>query len=164
MIRHHFRDSESVGGVSLSPSHVPDIAITPEPWTADALCAQIDHDPFFPEKGESATEAKRICNGRKASRSPSQNLKAVAPCPVREQCLAYALANSERSGIWGGKSVGERRKLEPKVPHSMTGRKFPCLQDGCERTYSTEKGANAHLYRVHGWTTVTGARRTESAA
>jgi WhiB family redox-sensing transcriptional regulator len=64
-------------------------------WQADALCAQTDPEAFFPEKGGSTREAKRICDG----------------CEVRSACLDYALANDERFGIWGGLSERERRKL-----------------------------------------------------
>lgn len=64
-------------------------------WQADALCAQTDPEAFFPEKGGSTREAKRICDG----------------CEVRSQCLDYALANDERFGIWGGLSERERRRL-----------------------------------------------------
>lgn len=64
-------------------------------WQADALCAQTDPEAFFPEKGGSTREAKRICEG----------------CEVRSECLEFALANDERFGIWGGLSERERRKL-----------------------------------------------------
>jgi WhiB family redox-sensing transcriptional regulator len=64
-------------------------------WQSDSLCAQTDPEAFFPEKGGSTRDAKRIC----------------ASCEVRSQCLEYALANDERFGIWGGLSERERRKL-----------------------------------------------------
>ena len=64
-------------------------------WQADALCAQTDPEAFFPEKGGSTREAKRICES----------------CEVRAECLEYALENDERFGIWGGLSERERRKL-----------------------------------------------------
>ena len=64
-------------------------------WQGDALCAQTDPEAFFPEKGGSTREAKRICES----------------CEVRAECLEYALANDERFGIWGGLSERERRKL-----------------------------------------------------
>lgn len=70
-------------------------AIDPEPWKEDAVCAQTDPDAFFPEKGGSTKDAKRICQG----------------CPVQAQCLQYALDNDERFGIWGGYSERERRRL-----------------------------------------------------
>lgn len=66
------------------------------PWAADAKCLQADPETFFPEKGGSTREAKRIC----------------VECGVREQCLDYALENDERFGIWGGLSERERRKLK----------------------------------------------------
>jgi WhiB family transcriptional regulator, redox-sensing transcriptional regulator len=68
---------------------------TPQ-WQDRALCAQTDPEAFFPEKGGSTREAKRICLG----------------CEVRDECLEYALANDERFGIWGGLSERERRRLK----------------------------------------------------
>ena len=64
-----------------------------------ALCAQTDPEAFFPEKGGSTREAKKVCTG----------------CEVRAECLEYALANDERFGIWGGLSERERRKLKKRA-------------------------------------------------
>jgi WhiB family transcriptional regulator, redox-sensing transcriptional regulator len=66
------------------------------PWASKAKCLQAEPETFFPEKGGSTREAKRIC----------------ALCEVREPCLEYALANDERFGIWGGLSERERRRLK----------------------------------------------------
>src|SRR5438270_8347507 len=66
-----------------------------ESWRLDALCAETDPEAFFPEKGGSTREAKRVCGG----------------CPVRLQCLEFALDSDERFGIWGGLSERERRRL-----------------------------------------------------
>jgi WhiB family redox-sensing transcriptional regulator len=68
-------------------------------WQSDALCAQTDPEAFFPEKGGSTRDAKRICT----------------TCDVRDQCLEYALQNDERFGIWGGLSERERRKLKRRA-------------------------------------------------
>ena len=65
-------------------------------WAERALCAQTDPEAFFPEKGGSTREAKKVCLG----------------CDVRSECLEYALANDERFGIWGGLSERERRRLK----------------------------------------------------
>ncbi|MBM7414282.1 WhiB family redox-sensing transcriptional regulator [Rhodococcus sp. PvP016] len=65
-------------------------------WQERALCAQTDPEAFFPEKGGSTREAKRICLG----------------CEVKDDCLEYALAHDERFGIWGGLSERERRRLK----------------------------------------------------
>jgi WhiB family transcriptional regulator, redox-sensing transcriptional regulator len=65
-------------------------------WQSRALCAQTDPESFFPEKGGSTREAKKICLN----------------CEVKVDCLSYALANDERFGIWGGLSERERRRLK----------------------------------------------------
>jgi WhiB family transcriptional regulator, redox-sensing transcriptional regulator len=71
-------------------------ATADDQWQERALCAQTDPEAFFPEKGGSTREAKRICQG----------------CEVRDACLDYALAHDERFGIWGGLSERERRRLK----------------------------------------------------
>ena len=68
-------------------------------WQERALCAQTDPEAFFPEKGGSTREAKKVC----------------VSCEVRAECLEYALENDERFGIWGGMSERERRKLKRRV-------------------------------------------------
>lgn len=96
-----------------SSSHGRLVEWTPderEPWMNEGLCAQTDPEAFFPEKGGSTRAAKKIC----------------AECDVVEQCLAYALRNEERFGIWGGKSERERRKLlghPPRTSHAMATRR-----------------------------------------
>jgi len=68
-------------------------------WQERALCAQTDPEAFFPEKGGSTREAKKVCVG----------------CEVRSECLEYALSNDERFGIWGGLSERDRRKLKKRA-------------------------------------------------
>lgn len=68
-------------------------------WQSDALCAQTDPEAFFPEKGGSTRDAKKICT----------------TCEVKGECLQYALHNDERFGIWGGLSERERRKLRRRA-------------------------------------------------
>jgi WhiB family transcriptional regulator, redox-sensing transcriptional regulator len=81
-----------VPGSPLRPVDDDDAALA---WQTDSLCAQTDPEAFFPEKGGSTRDAKKICG----------------QCEVRAQCLQYALDNDERFGIWGGLSERERRKL-----------------------------------------------------
>jgi WhiB family redox-sensing transcriptional regulator len=64
-------------------------------WQAQANCAGVDPDLFFPERGASTREAKAVCRA----------------CVVRQECLEYALVNGEKFGIWGGLSERERRRL-----------------------------------------------------
>jgi len=68
-------------------------------WQERALCSQTDPEAFFPEKGGSTREAKRICSR----------------CEVKGECLEYALGHDERFGIWGGLSERERRRLKRRV-------------------------------------------------
>ena len=68
-------------------------------WQDQALCAQTDPEAFFPEKGGSTREAKRICQA----------------CPVRDECLEFALEHDERFGIRGGLSDRERRRLKRDI-------------------------------------------------
>jgi WhiB family transcriptional regulator, redox-sensing transcriptional regulator len=54
-------------------------------WRDQAACSGMDVDLFYPERGATAPEAKRICRW----------------CPVRIECLNYALRTDERYGVWG---------------------------------------------------------------
>ena len=68
-------------------------------WQERSLCAQTDPEAFFPEKGGSTREAKKVCTG----------------CEVRKECLEYALEHDERFGIWGGLSERERRRVKKEA-------------------------------------------------
>lgn len=67
----------------------------PLEWRDGGLCAQTDPEVFFPEKGSSPNLAKQVCQA----------------CPVRTECLEYALERSIRFGVWGGLTERERRRL-----------------------------------------------------
>jgi len=65
-------------------------------WRDHALCAEVDPDLFYPEKGsDSGVAAKKVCRA----------------CPVTAECLAYALEMGEEHGVWGGMSPQQRRRL-----------------------------------------------------
>lgn len=66
-------------------------------WQDRGACREVDPDLFFPGKGEPVDPARRICAG----------------CPVRAECLAYALAASGPAlvGVWGGTTERERRTI-----------------------------------------------------
>ncbi len=91
---HYDHDSANVIELDMD-----DILADPPEWQERALCAQTDPEAFFPEKGGSTREAKRICSG----------------CEVRSECLEYALDKDERFGIWGGMSERERRRLRRRA-------------------------------------------------
>ena len=64
------------GAVPLASMSVEELITAVElEWQERALCAQTDPEAFFPEKGGSTREAKRICQS----------------CEVRDECLEYAL-------------------------------------------------------------------------
>ena len=64
-------------------------------WQQRANCQGLDPDLFFPDRGTSTAEAKKVC----------------ADCAVKEDCLEWALDAGEKFGIWGGTSERERRRL-----------------------------------------------------
>ena len=72
----------------------------PLSWQDRALCLQTDPEAFFPEKGGSTRDPKKVCLN----------------CEVRSECLGYALENGERFGVWGGLSERERQRLKPPKP------------------------------------------------
>ncbi|AVO21663.1 WhiB family transcription factor [Mycobacterium phage MooMoo] len=67
-----------------------------EEWADRAVCQTTDPESFYPEKGSSTKDAKQVCAG----------------CPVRVECLQWALDNNEEFGVWGGYSERERRKIK----------------------------------------------------
>lgn len=94
-LKRRVQDSGLVARRRHGVTTAPLVAGEDPDWMAEALCAQTDPEVWFPEKGGSTLEAKRMC----------------ARCDVTEKCGVYALANDERFGVWGGMSQQERRKL-----------------------------------------------------
>ena len=76
-----------------------------EPWQEQAVCAQVDPEIFFPDKGGSPRQAKQIC----------------AECPVRLQCLEFALEHNERHGVFGGLTERERQSIRKRPPVGFCG-------------------------------------------
>ena len=84
--------------MALLASHA--LSIQPDAWRARAACRDTDPDLFFPVGTtgpaiEQIDAAKAVCG----------------ECDVNEQCLEFALATNQDSGVWGGTSEEERRKL-----------------------------------------------------
>jgi WhiB family redox-sensing transcriptional regulator len=72
------------------------IPITEErPWVVFSACKDKEPDIFFPEDRKAVRDAVAIC----------------ATCPVRPECLEYALETDIRYGIWGGTTEKQRRRL-----------------------------------------------------
>jgi WhiB family transcriptional regulator, redox-sensing transcriptional regulator len=68
--------------------------VTDQDWRAQGLCSGTDPDLFFAVGAIEHKQAKRICRG----------------CPVRQDCLAYAMDSPVDHGIWGGLTERERRR------------------------------------------------------
>ena len=71
-----------------------------EDWRKLAACRYTEPDLFFPigTTGPAVDQieaAKRVCRS----------------CEALEPCLDFALATNQESGVWGGTSEEERRKL-----------------------------------------------------
>ncbi|HVM67315.1 MAG TPA: WhiB family transcriptional regulator [Acidimicrobiales bacterium] len=71
-----------------------------ECWRANAACAEVDSDLFFPVgvTGPAIPQiaaAKAVC----------------ARCGVRSECLEFAIVTNQEYGVWGGTSEEERRAL-----------------------------------------------------
>jgi len=64
-------------------------------WFDDAACRDVDTDVFFPVSEAESGAAKAVC----------------ATCPVREQCLEFALEARPGDGVWGGLTAQERHRL-----------------------------------------------------
>lgn len=70
-------------------------------WRDYALCVEVDPELFFPDAQHSSEnrQARKLC----------------FECPVREECLGYALVNRIDYGIWGGCTPLERKLLRRKL-------------------------------------------------
>lgn len=64
-------------------------------WMANGNCADKAPALFFPSDGVGVEIAKKVC----------------VDCPVKAQCLEYALDQRIDHGVWGGTSERERRRI-----------------------------------------------------
>jgi WhiB family transcriptional regulator, redox-sensing transcriptional regulator len=73
--------------------------ITDTDWGDRGLCKSADPEELFIE-GAAQNRAKAVCTG----------------CPVRTECLSYALDQRIEYGVWGGMTERERRALLRRRP------------------------------------------------
>ena len=66
-----------------------------ESWMAHGKCVGKSPNIFFPSSGLGVERAQKICQ----------------ECAVQEACLAYALCNRIKHGVWGGQSERQRRRM-----------------------------------------------------
>ena len=95
----------------------------PPAWHQHAARAGTDPDLFFPGRGQPITDARRVC----------------ATCPVKAECLDYAIRNGETIGVWGGTLERERRAMRSAIiaehpPELPLDDPQPTLFDGDDTT------------------------------
>ena len=87
------------GNSTLVPAVGGQVDVTQVPdeyaWMLHARCRGANPTEFFPSDGLGVEMAQRICAG----------------CPVRLDCLEYALLHRIEHGVWGGASERERRRI-----------------------------------------------------
>lgn len=86
-------------------------------WRYQAKCMDVDTNIFYPPRDRRqykgiADRAKAVCWGT-GEGDPK--------CPVRSQCLWYAVSTQDTHGIWGGMSHRERSHLVRKFETLQTG-------------------------------------------
>jgi len=90
----------------------------PPSWVVQAACRGMDPAIFLPDDRRPLDAARAVCAG----------------CPVREPCLAEAVADPSIRGVWAGTTFEERvalRKASPgydrrnRRPGRLVGRRRP---------------------------------------
>jgi WhiB family redox-sensing transcriptional regulator len=102
------------------------VGAAPADWRRLAACRSADPELFFPVSGGGwsgqVEKAKALCG----------------TCPVRRQCLQYAIGEDEAYGVWGGMTEDERRRVSwlawergrARVGGSSAATKFLSLTQG----------------------------------
>ena len=79
-------------------------AITPaapvDDWARYGSCRQTDPEIFFP-----------VGTSGPALKQTEQAKEICTRCPVRQECLSWALESGQETGVWGGLSEWERGEL-----------------------------------------------------
>lgn len=94
--------------MTVTPTWVRGKEVPDTSWTKDASCRGHDPNLWFPTGGSTWEERKQIRTA----------LDICRQCPVKEQCLNYALRH-EREGIWGGRTQREREALRRHLNMSL---------------------------------------------
>jgi WhiB family redox-sensing transcriptional regulator len=75
-------------------------------WEEQARCRQYDPEIFFAPRARAERKAKTICG----------------KCPVKVDCLVFALQAKVEFGIWGGTNGKERRAMIRRSPQGTDWR------------------------------------------
>lgn len=77
-------------------------------WMQRARCASLQEgelDNFFLERADNTENRRKVAFCKQVCKG----------CPVRQDCLKFALAHNMRYGIWGGMTTRERRRYFPRA-------------------------------------------------
>jgi len=77
--------------------------LRPEPWTEQASCRGVPDTVFYPPQG------------RRIDAAVHDAVTYCARCPVRDECLRYAIDRDEPHGIWGGLTPGQRQQIQHRI-------------------------------------------------
>jgi WhiB family redox-sensing transcriptional regulator len=83
--------------IDTTPDECPDVSILGQrpAWQRRAACRGKGCDLWFAAGGDALDAARSVCE----------------PCPVRRECLSYALSDPGLVGIWAGTDERERRRM-----------------------------------------------------
>ncbi len=73
-------------------------------WRSEAACLNVDPELFFPI-GNTGPAVAQVAEAKAVCRE----------CSVESDCLQWAIANNQDSGVWGGLSEEERRSLKRRA-------------------------------------------------
>ncbi|MET9013955.1 WhiB family transcriptional regulator [Streptomyces olivaceoviridis] len=111
-------------------------------WQPHGACHGMDPEDadatFFslPRDHEAIADAKELC----------------ALCPVRRDCLNYALENDLKEGVWGGLTAAERRPWHDGLPHRLDYSRVVAFFNGRDihLSWAERQLVIDHAY-VRGW-------------
>jgi WhiB family transcriptional regulator, redox-sensing transcriptional regulator len=106
----------------VTAESVPSAAGTSVDWRHSARCRDEDPDTLFVQ-GAQQRDAREVCTA----------------CPVRTECLAHALDNRIRFGVWGGMTERERRALLKRRPDVIS---WAALLESARRAAAASPAAN----------------------
>jgi WhiB family transcriptional regulator, redox-sensing transcriptional regulator len=81
--------------IDVTLDHTRHLGEFVRPWMREAACRGVDPAAFFPSDNTGVEAAQRLC----------------AACPVRPECLEFALESRLDHGVWGGTSERERQRI-----------------------------------------------------
>lgn len=96
-------------------------------WMEQGACLDADPDLFYNQSNERALPPSLV---------DLEAIEICKTCPVVAECLAAAIENGERWGIWGGKTPTERKAFEGSVKRGPYAIK-----------HGTDRGYHAHRDR-----------------